>query len=122
MQPEEQPQEVQIVQHLDTSPLAALEYTYNWDPERFIFDFKSLTPQFGPGGQPTTVVVTHKAVTLTPWLAKTLVAQLGKAVKEYEKKFGTITQSEAQLKAMRDMKAAQTSTPRQADWKPSYMG
>jgi hypothetical protein len=114
------PQEVPGIQELDKHPLHANEYTLHWEPDRFVIDVKTITPQFGPGGQPLQLFIAHKTFSLDPWLAKMLSDQLANAVKGYEKQFGKIEQSKAQLKATKEAAANVTAAlPRE---KPSYMG
>ena len=115
------PQEVPAFQHFDENPQRCNEYTYHWEPDRIIIDFKAITPQFGPGGQPLHLMISHKTIALDPWLAKMLAVQMDSAVKEYEKRFGKIEQSKAQLKATKEAKRIQTATASQVE-KPSYMG
>lgn len=114
-------QEVPAVQHFDNTPMAANEYTFHIEPDRFIFDFKSLTPQFPPGGQPLHLVVAHKTVALDPWLAKQLSEQLQHSIAEYERRFGAIRQSAARAKAQKEAEKIQRSTASHIE-KPSYMG
>jgi hypothetical protein len=99
----------------DKNPLTAGEYTYNVEPERFVFDFKQITPQFGPGGVDPQVIITHKVVVLDPWMTKMLAQQLTVAVEGYEKEFGEIKQSAAIQKAQQRVRATTVE-------RPSYMG
>lgn len=109
--------EIQLLQHFDENPMFAHEFTINLQPGQCSIDFKSITPQSGPGGTPAQVMMNHKVVMLDAWLAKVLAEKLQATIADYEKKFGKIEQSKAFLKAQQEAQQSATTFE-----KPSYMG
>ncbi len=95
--------EMQGVQNFDREPVLVSQYTINHTPDKFVFDFRSMVPQFGPDGKPT-MVLNHKVAMFEPYFVKQFLASLKENIKRYEDKFGKIKKPEALKEAEKEAK------------------
>ena len=105
----------------DGTEFYAHETSVNFSPTQFIVDFKSITPRVDPrAGLDPIIILRHNVVLLDPMHAKKLAELLTAVVKKYEKEFGKIERSKAQLKHEKKLKR---NTKKQKTMKaPEYFG
>jgi hypothetical protein len=97
------------------------ETSINLSPSQFVLDFKNLTPRVDPrSGRDPVVVLRHNVVLLDPIHAKRLAELLTDVVKRYEKDFGKIEKSKAQLQHEKKLK--RTTTKAKSSTAPAYFG
>lgn len=99
----------------------AHETSVNFSPNQFILDFKSITPRIDPrSGKDPIIVLRHNTVLLDPMHAKKLAELLSGVVARYEKEFGKIDKSKAQLKHEKKLKRNTGSKKKMSA--PTYFG
>ena len=100
----------------------AHETSVNFSPSQVVLDFKSLTPRNDPrSGADPIVVLRHNIVLLDPLHAKKLSELLNTIIKKYEKGFGKIEKSKAQLKHEKKLKR-KPSKSKTKSVTPEYFG
>ena len=114
-------EQIQGIQNFDKDALLANQYTIGHTPDRFIFEFKALVPQFLPSGQPN-MVLTHKVLLLDPYFAKQFLVSLQDNITKYEAAFGKIKKPDAVQKAEKDAKNLQPKVEATTSEKISYVG
>lgn len=91
---EQQLPNANLIHHYDEYTLVSNSQVIFHDAERFVFDFQSISPQFGPDCV-STPIISHKSVSLAPFRAKSLRSILDSQIKKYEERFGEIKVPEA---------------------------
>lgn len=98
----------------------AHETSVNFSPTQVVLDFKNLTPRNDPrSGADPIVVLRHNIVLLDPMHAKKLAELLNTIIKKYEKEFGKIEKTKAQLKHEKKLKRRKSKPKTTA---PEYFG
>lgn len=82
------------------------EISINFNPSEIVLDFKCLTHMHDVGDH-RSVLLKHSVVIINPFHAKSFLATLNNAIKDYEEKFGSIKKPEAVKKAEKIVKKEQ---------------
>ncbi len=94
----------------DVDQFYANEISINFNPGEVILDFKCITHIHDIGNH-RSMLLKHTPVILNPFHAKSFLAMLNNAIKDYESKFGEIKKPEAIKKAEKMVKKDQKEKP-----------
>jgi hypothetical protein len=102
----------------------AHEFSVNFNPLQFIFDFKTITPRVDMRSKDVaSLLIRHNIVLTDPYHAKKIHELLGNVIERYEKQFGKIEKPKALEKYEKNNKKKKTEESKNNKTiAPNYLG